>query len=468
MALTGAGGTADAVTAGTAAQQDDDIAGGGTLAADIVSRSGSNHSAALQTLGHVAVVVQLGDVAGSQADLVAVGRIACGSGLAQLTLGQLAGDGLAEGLPGVACAGDAHGLVDVGTAGQGVTDTAADTGGCAAEGLDFGGMVVGLVLEHQQPVLLLAVDGGCDMDGAGIDLFALVQLGEHSPLLQRLSADGGNVHQGLGTLCSLLFAIDLHTGSQVPLVSGLHGFVMDLDVIQVGGEGGMAAMVGPVGVHHADFGDGGVTVLFAGEVVLQELQIVQVHSQAQGVQQFSQSLLVHGNEAFHGGNGLGCGILGFQGLGLFQGSFPAFHSVDDVLLDGGHVLLGQVAVEGIDLGGLDGGTVALGQDLDALGGGVSPLVELTGQGFHGEDNSAGQLQLGSCVIQLGLGEDSLHGIAEELLGDVFCVVTVEQADLFNAFDAQQVLGLAQQGPGLVLEAFLLFYKYAINHGVISS
>ena len=48
-------------------------------------------------------------------------------------------------------------LIDIGPAGKRVADAAADAGGRAAEGLDLGGVVVGLVLEHEQPVLLLAV-----------------------------------------------------------------------------------------------------------------------------------------------------------------------------------------------------------------------------------------------------------------------------------------------------------------------
>ena len=95
-------------SAGTAAQQNDHVAGCGTLTADIVSGSGSNHSAALQTLGNIAVMVQLGNMAGGQADLVAVGGIARRGGGGQLPLGQLALQGLVKGHPGIAAAGEAQ------------------------------------------------------------------------------------------------------------------------------------------------------------------------------------------------------------------------------------------------------------------------------------------------------------------------------------------------------------------------
>ena len=159
-------------------------------------------------------------------------------------------------------------LMDIGTAGQGVPDAAADAGGRAAEGLDLRGVVVGLIFEHQQPVLGLAVHRGGDMDGAGIDLLTLVQLRQQAPLFQDLRADGGNVHQGLGPGGSLLSAVDLHPCGQVPLVGGLNGRVMDLHLVDVGGEGGVAAVVGPVGVYHPDLGDGGVPTLVIPEIAL--------------------------------------------------------------------------------------------------------------------------------------------------------------------------------------------------------
>ena len=119
VALGGAGGPADAVPAGAAAQEDDHVPGGGALPAHVGRGGGPHHRAALQPLGDVALVVHLGHVAGGQADLVAVGGVARRGGHRQLPLGQLAGQGLVKGHPGVAAAGEAHGLVDVHPAGQG-------------------------------------------------------------------------------------------------------------------------------------------------------------------------------------------------------------------------------------------------------------------------------------------------------------------------------------------------------------
>ena len=142
-----------AVPAGVAAQQDDHVAGVGALPADIFRGGGGDDRADLHALGGVAGMVNFIHNAGGKADLVAVGGIASGGGGDDLPLGQLAGDGLGHGSQRVGRAGDAHGAVDVAPPGQGVTDGAADAGGRAAEGLDLRGMVVGLVLEQQQPRL---------------------------------------------------------------------------------------------------------------------------------------------------------------------------------------------------------------------------------------------------------------------------------------------------------------------------
>ena len=250
--------------------------------------------------------------------------------------------------------------MDIGTAGQGVPDAAADAGGRAAEGLNLRGVVVGLIFEHQQPVLGLAVHRGGDVDGAGIDLLTLVQLRQQAPLFQDLCADGGNVHQGLRPLGGLFLAVDLHTGGQIPLVGGLNGRVMNFHLVDVGGEGGVAAVVGPIGVYHPDLGDGGVPPLVIPEIVLQEFQIVQIHGKTQLVPQSVQRGSVHGGEALHGPDGGGDVIFHPQGLRQLQRRLPALHRVDDVFLDGLDLFRRQLALQNIYPGGADRGPLALG------------------------------------------------------------------------------------------------------------
>ena len=134
---------------------------------------------------------------------------------------------------------------------------------------------MGLVLEQEQPVLVLAVHVALDLDGAGVDLVALVEVGQDAALLEGLCADGGHVHQAAG----LFGAAGLLPQGHIPVKRLLHHGVVDLDIVQDGAEGGVAAVVRPVGVDEADLGDGGIPVL-ALEVVLAEDDVGMVHGQA--------------------------------------------------------------------------------------------------------------------------------------------------------------------------------------------
>ena len=272
---------------------------------------------------------------------------------------------------------------------------------------------------------------------------------------------GGQIHQADG----LCLAAQGVAGFQVGFVGLLQQGVFKMDAVNDGAEGGVTAVVRPVGVDHPDFRDGGVPVL-ADKVGLAEGNVIQIHGQAILTDESIQTFPVQLGKAVQGGNLGGDFILDGQCFGNFQGCFPALHRVDDILLKLRNFRLREVAVQGVDLGGADQGTLALGDNLDTLGGGVGPLVELTGQGFHGKNICAGQGYAFAGGIQLGLREHGFHGVVKQLPGDVFCVVAVEQPHMLQILHAQKILGFAQQAPGFVVQAFLLFYKYTINHGVI--
>ena len=399
--------------------------------------------------------------AGGKADLVAVGGIARGGGGDDLPLGQLAGDGLGHGSQRVGRAGDTHGAVDVAPPGQGIADGAADAGGRAAEGLDLRGVVVGLVLEEQQPRLGDAVHGDVHLHCAGVDLLALVQLGELARGLQVLDGDGREVHQADG----LLAAAKGIPGFQIVLVGLLQQGVLEGHMVEDGAEGGVAAVIGPVGVNHANFRDGGVAV-FLLEIGLAEDDVVQIHGKAVVRDEVRQFVTAKFREAGQGRHLRGDVIADSEGLRHVQRRLPAFHRVDDVFFEFPDVPVRQRTIQGVDLGGADEGTLALRDDLDALGGGIRPLVKLAGQRLHGEDVSAGKLNGRRSGIQLRLGEDCLHGVPEQVFRDIFRVVPVEQPDIFQPLHAEKGLSLIQQALGFVVQTFLFFYKYPINHGVI--
>ena len=457
MRLGGTGGTADAVTTGASAQQDDHIAGGGFLAADMAGGGGADHSADLHALGGIAGVVQLGDLPGGKTDLVAVAGIAGGGGGHQLALGQLAGHRFGNRLQRVGSAGDAHRLIHIAASGQRVADGTADAGGGTAERLDLGGVVVGFVLEQEQPILQFAVHIALNFDGAGVDLLALVQVFQYAALLQRLGGDGGAVHQGAVLLVAPGFGAQCH----IAVKGSLHHLVVDLHIVQNGAEGGVAAVVGPVGVDQANLGDGGVAV-FAAEILLAEHDVGVVHRQALLVAEGFQRGVVQRGKAvqrFHlGGNGK----FHLQGGALCEVCLACLHRVDDILLDGGEVLLGQIAVQQIDAGAAHVGALALAQQLDALAGRVGALVKLTGQVLHGKNvRCGGQSVVGH--VYRRLAENGGDRLFKQGFVDALDIVAVHQTQVLQTGDAQQLLQLAAKILRLAVKAGLFLNINAIYH-----
>ena len=446
LGLGAAGGAADAVAAGAAAEQHDLVAGGGALAAHVVGRGGAHDGAHLHAFGHVAGVVELAHLAGGEADLVAVAGVAGRRRGHELALRELARQRLRDGARGVGRAGDTHGLVDVAAPGERVADGTADAGGRAAERLDLGGVVVRLVLEEEEPVLVLAVHVNLHLYGAGVDLLGLVEVLELSGVFEPLGADGAHVHEadGLGV------ATELVAHLEVLLEGGLDHGVVDLHVIELGAEGGVTAVVGPVGVDDANLGDGRVAVL-VGEVVLAELEVREIHGEATVHEEGLEAGVVELAEAVEHLDGLWLGHVHLERSLGGERRLARLDRVDDVVLDGGEVLVREVAFEHVDLGGAHVRAVAGAHELHALARGVGALVELSGQVLDGEDAGArrgcvhevggvqvqrGHGQLGGGHVDLRLAEHDGHAALEEFGVDALDVVAVDEAQAREFLDAK--------------------------------
>ena len=86
MFLGRSGGAADAIASGAATDQKDGIAGGGFAAEDLRAWGSGNDRTDLEAFGDIARVVNFGDFAGGEADLVAVGGITVSCGAADFPL----------------------------------------------------------------------------------------------------------------------------------------------------------------------------------------------------------------------------------------------------------------------------------------------------------------------------------------------------------------------------------------------
>ena len=360
-------------------------------------------------------------------------------------------------------AGDTHGLVHVAAARERVADGAAHAGGGTAEGLDLGRVVVGLVLKQEQPVLVLAVDIDLHLDGAGVDLLGLVDIGHDAGLLKVLGADGAHVHEADGLGVAAEFVAHLH----VAVEGLLHHGVVDRHVVQDGAEGGMAAVIGPIGVDHADFGDGGVAILIA-EVLLAEGDVCLVHGKAAIGDKGGKAGLIELAEAVEHLDGLGLGGLHVQSLGQVERGDARLDGVHHVVLDGLDGGFVQSARDHIDLGGAHGGALALADELHALAGGVGALVKLARQEFDGKDGAiaCGELVVGH--IDLGLAKDGRHAGAEKLLVDALDVVAVDDPQGLDALDAENFGQLALELLSLDVEPGFLLHVDTRDHWFLPS
>ena len=132
-----------------------------------------------------------------------------------------------------------------------------------------------------------------------------------------------------------------------------------------------------------------------------------------------------------------------------------------------HIRVSQLAQQHIDGGAADDGPLAPGQQLDALGAGVRPLVKLAGQGLHCQ-NGVLPGDLGHLFIIEGVahGFGEHGGAALQIDGIVHAVhvIAVEDAHALQAVDPQLFMQLLKDLVGLHIEAGALFCK-ATKHKV---
>jgi hypothetical protein len=469
--LGAAGGAADAVAPGAAAHQDDGVAGNRLLAAHLGLGHRPHHRADLHALGPVAGIVVLHHLAGAQADLVAVGSEAVRRLLGDPALRKLAGQGPLQRLARIARAGDAHGLVDVGAPAQGIADGAAQAGGGAAERLDLGGVVVRLVLEHQQPRLAPAGGGGVvdvHLDRAGVDLAGHLLVVQLAGLAQGPGRKQGDVHQALGAL----FRAFEHLGAQFPVVAvgaldgaGV-GARLHLDRGDLGEEGGVPAVIRPVGVQQAQLGLGRVAPLLVAEVRLGVLQVGQGHGQAHARVQLAQPLRPGLGESVQDLHGVRVRQHRSEGGRLGQRSHPAVHRIHQPGADALPFGRAQGAPEHVDARPRHQRPGPMGEQLQALGGAVGALVVLARQVFHRQHRLAGS-QGQFLVVDLVHRRLREHLPARRLelhRGQPLHVVAHRQAHPLEGGQAQLLAQVPVQGPRLHGEFGEFLHKEAADGG----
>ena len=208
----------------------------------------------------------------------------------------------------------------------------------------------------------------------------------------------------------------------------------------------MTAVVGPIGVKHADFGHRRVTLLLALEVILNELEIVEGHGQIQGIVKALKIGFLHRREAVKDCNIGRNRELRNQSLGLRLVGSSRIHGVDAVVYDAFEFGVADFARQNIGRGGTDDGLLGLSKKLYALLRGVGSLVELPRQVLNGEYSLAalkGKLFLIN-IVNRRLGENRYQSLPVSVLAHALHIVTDKHAHFVKPRQTEIILDLALQ------------------------
>jgi len=103
----------------------------------------------------------------------------------------------------------------------------------------------------------------------------------------------------------------------------------------------MPAVIGPIGVDHADLGQGGVPALFP-EIIPAEAQVVPVHGEPVAADEVFRLPVRHMDKAGDGLHAVGHLVAQSKRGNGVQGSLAALHRVDDEFFDRRDLVPGQI------------------------------------------------------------------------------------------------------------------------------
>ena len=431
MRLGRTGRAAAAVSAGLTAEQDDLVTGGRYFAHHILCRCRRDDRTDLHTLGDIARMIDLIHLSGRQPDLIAVRAVACRSRRDQFPLRQLARQRLRDRRQRIPRAGHTHRAVNIASARKRVADRAAHTSRRAAERLDLSRVVVRFILEQEQPVFLPALRLDLDLDGAGVDLFRLVQSVQLALLFEDLRRDRPDVHQS-----HRFFALDERSRIQITLIGRLQGLVRKLHVVDHGIKSRMSAVIGPIGIDHLDLGNGRIPVL-ARKISPAAPAVRKVHRQPARSDQVCKLRVAVSAKALDRLDCLRDLIVHCQRFRQLQRRFPRFHRIDHIFLYFFDLFRTQISIDGIDLCGTHGRTFPAGNDLDAFRRRRRALIELSRQIFHRKQHVCLR-QCFADLIQLRFRKNRLDRVVKQRPIQALRVIAVQHADLLDAADTEQL------------------------------
>ena len=251
-------------------------------------------------------------------------------------------------------------------------------------------MVVRLVFEEHQPLLGLGLSVSRHRNrynnGAGVDLVGHLHVRKLAFRAKLLHREKGNVHEAdefvvaalIENLALRLVCVkcSLNRRAVISLVN--------LHIRKLGLERGVAAVVRPVRIQHANLRHGRVALLLAAEVLLDEQEVSEGHGKVQGIVQILEGFFVHVAKSVKNLNIFRHRKLRDKRLRLGLVGLSGVHGVYAVSADSGELLVGHLAREHVRRGAPDDWLLRVVKKLHALLRGVGSLVELSRQILYGK------------------------------------------------------------------------------------
>ena len=200
-----------------------------------------------------------------------------------------------------------------------------------------------LILEEEQPRLVLAVDFNVDHDCACVDLFGLVKFVELAGSFQMPYGDGRDIHQRYR-----LVPAELLSDCEIILVGLLEQRVFKCDAVDHGVESRVPAVIRPVGVDHAKLRDSRVSLLNIAEVLHAHLEVSLIHGQPHRTDGASYLGVCHVVEALEHLHLCRNIVVHFESLRLVKRSLSRLDRIDQITHHRVDVCRHQVAEEHID------------------------------------------------------------------------------------------------------------------------
>ncbi len=460
--------SAAAVTSCSSAKEDNDILRLRSFTSYVLSRSSTYYSTYLHSLCNVARVIYLMNMTGSKTYLVAVWRIAICRTYNDLSLRQLTCDSVLNRNERIACTGYSHCLIYIWTSWQRISDSTAEAGSSTAERLDLCRVVVCFVLEHEQPVLRLAVNVNCYLNRASVYLFALVEVFEQTGFFQLLCTDTSKIHK-----CNrLVSSACVKVFSCVDVVCKGSSYVVwvDRNVIDYSGECSMTAVVRPVCIYHSYLSDSRISLFNVLEIILTELDIVKVHCKTQVCEHESKVIVCWIDKAL---NSLDCGrdsILDIKSIKAVQWRLSWFNRVYHIVFYLFKLSLSEFAWNDIYSCWFDSRSFSSGEKWDTLCTGIGSLIELTRQILNCENKL---VSLYSREVVIGdvnsrLWENNRCCKVKILSWKAFSVITVYDSQTCKVIKSKGWLDAADKWICLNCKFRLFFYINTVNrHSYIS-